>query len=113
MPRVGQILLLTVSFLLATAGSAGAAEPVVRSVVLQPDSTVWGQPRPVFRFREDSTLERISRLRNLSFVTLARTQRTRLFLGVNEDGLVGLHFNTLSRYGDDRVLELSRLKLKD
>lgn len=110
MPRSGQILLLTVGLLLATASTAGAAEPAVRSVVLQPDSDTWGQPRPVFRFRDDSTLERIGRLRNLSFVTLAKTRRTRLFLGVNEDGLVGLHFNTLSRFGDDRVLELSRLR---
>jgi len=109
MPRTGQILLLTVGFLLATAGSAGAAEPVIRSVILQPDSDVWGQKRPVFRFRDDSALERISRLRNLSFLTLAKTRRTRLFLGVNEDGLVGLHFNTLARYGDDRVLELASL----
>ena len=113
MPRTGQILLLTVGFLLATASTAGATEPVVKSVVLQPDSAAWGEPRPVFRFRDDSTLERISRLRNLSFVTLAKTRRTRLFLGVNEDGLVGLHFNTLSRYGDDRVLELSRLRSRD
>ena len=109
MPRTGLILLLTVSFGLATADSAGAAEPVVRSVVLQPDSDAWRRQQPVFKFRKDSTLERIGRLRNLSFLTLARTQRTRLFVGVNEDGLVGLHFNTLSRYGDDRVLELARL----
>ena len=112
MPRTGLILLFTVSFLLA-AGSVGAAEPPVRSVVLQPDSDVWGQPRPVFKFRDDSALERIGRIRNLSFVNLAKTQRTRLFLGVNEDGLVGLHFNTLSRYSDDRVLELARLGSKD
>ena len=109
MPRTGQILLLTVGFLLATASTAGAAEPVVRSVILQPDSDAWGQPRPVFKFRKDSTLERIGRLRNLSFVTLAKTRRTRLFLGVNEDGLVGLHINSRVRYGDERVLELARL----
>ena len=113
MPRFGQILLVTVGFLLATGGTAEASEPIVRSVVLQPDSDIWGQPRPVFKFREDSTLERIGRLRNLSFVTLAKTRRTRLFLGVNEDGLVGLHFNTLSQYGDDRVLELYRVQSKD
>ena len=113
MPRTGLILLLSVGLLLATAGSAGAAEPIVRSVVLQPDSDAWGQQRPVFKFRDDSTLDRIGRLRNLSFLTLARTQRTRLFLGVNEDGLVGLHFSTLSRYGDDGVLELARLGSED
>ena len=109
MPRTGQVLLLSASFLLATAGSAGAAELAIRSVVVQPNAAAWEHTRPVFRFRDDSTLERISRLRNLSFVTLAKTRRVRLFLGVNEDGLVGLHFNTLSHFGDDRVLELSRL----
>lgn len=109
MPRTGQKLLLTVGFLLATASSAGAAEPIVHSVILQPHINDWGQPRPVFNFREDSTLERLSKLRNLSFLTLATTRRTRLFLGVNEDGLVGLHINSRTRYGDERVLELARL----
>ena len=109
MPRARQILLLTVSLLLSAKGWAADTAPVVRSVLLQPDSDVWKQTRPVFKFREHSALERLSEFRNLSFVTLSKTRRTRLYLGVNEDGLVGLHFNTLSRYGDDRVLELARL----
>lgn len=109
MPRTGLILLVTASCLLATPASASAAEPIVKSVILQPVSNAWGQARPVFRFRNESVIDRLGKLRNLSFVTLARTQRTRLFLGVNEDGLVGLHFNTRSRYSDDRVLELASL----
>ena len=113
MPRIGLVLLATVSCLLATPASASAAEPIVKSVILQPDSDAWGQPRPVFKFRSDSVIDRLGKLRNLSFVTLARTQRTRLFLGVNEDGLVGLHFNTLSRYGDEGVLELASLSARD
>jgi hypothetical protein len=35
--------------------------------------------------------------------------QTRLFLGVNDDGLVGLHFNLFSRAGDERYLEVARM----
>ena len=110
MPRTSRILLVTVGLLLAGTGWADDSEPLVRSVLLQPDSDAWGQTRPVFKFREESALDRIGKLRNLSFLTLAKTRRTRLFLGVNEDGIVGLHFNALARNNDDRVLELARLK---
>ncbi len=43
-------------------------------------------------FVDNSALARIRRLEDLSFLTLAETPGTRLFLGVNRDGLVGLHF---------------------
>lgn len=113
MPRTGQIMLLTVGLLLAGTGWADDTQPLVRSVLLQPDSDVWTQTRPVFNFREKSALERLSKFRNLSFLTLATTPRTRLFLGVNQDGLVGLHFNALTHPGDDRVLELASLQSAD
>ena len=109
MRRLGKIILLTVGVMLAGTGWAEETEPLVRSVILKPDSDAWSKTRLSFKFRDDSVIDRIGKLRNLSFLTLATTERTRFFLGVNEDGLVGLHFNTLARYGDDRVLELARL----
>ena len=60
-------------------------------------------------FRDSSTLKQLSKLRNLSFVTLAQKWNSRLFLGVNEDGLAGLHITLLPRKDNDKILELARL----
>jgi hypothetical protein len=54
-------------------------------------------------------LARVSKLRNLSLLTLAEIGQTRLFLGVNDEGLVGLHFNALPRDSDGRYLEVVRM----
>jgi len=113
MSRIGQLVLVTAGLVLAGTAWAGDTEALVRPVVLQPDSDVWGRTRPVFKFRDTSVLDRISKLRNVSFLTLARTDRTRLFLGVNKDGVVGLHFNARARLRDDHVLELASLQSKD
>jgi hypothetical protein len=55
------------------------------------------QRRPIVQidFRDTSFLGRMSKLRGVSLVTFAEFRRARLFLGVNNDGLVGLHFNAL------------------
>ncbi len=60
-------------------------------------------------FRDGSALARVSKLRNLSLLTLAEVGQTRLFLGVNDDGLVGLHFNLFSRTDNTRYLEAVRM----
>ena len=69
----------------------------------------WTRPAADFSFREKTLLARLRKFRNLSLLTLAETRKTRLFFGVNEDGLVGLHFDGLARYNADRHLELLRL----
>ena len=72
--------------------------------------------RPMFEveFQDSNTLKQLSKLRNLSFLTLADKWNSQLFLGVNRDGLVGLHFTLLPRRNKDQMLELSRLPyLKD
>ncbi len=69
----------------------------------------WKQPIADINFRDGSALARISKLRNLSLLTLAEVGQTRLFLGVNDDGLVGLHFNRFSRTDDTRYLEAVRM----
>jgi len=61
------------------------------------------------QFQDSSTLGHFSRFRTLSFVTLAESGPTKLFLGVNDDGLVGLHFAFFSKRGADRTLELARM----
>ena len=69
----------------------------------------WKRPIADINFRDGSALARVSKLRNLSLLTLAEVGQTRLFLGVNDDGLVGLHFNLFSRGGDTRYLEVVRM----
>ena len=59
--------------------------------------------------KEVPALKRISRLRNLSLLTLANKGQVRFFLGVNADGLVGLHITLLSRRDEGRLFELLRM----
>lgn len=67
------------------------------------------QPIADIDFQDSSVLGRVSKLRNLSLLTLAETGGTRLFLGVNDDGLVGLHFIGIPKRGSDRYLSLARM----
>ena len=125
------VMLLTIGMLLSAAGYAddanlsnadGALLPEVTSSVealhaeltnkfpshlLYPVEAMaylddWPRPLAKFDFQDDSALARVSKLRNLSLLTVAEIGRTRLFLGVNDDGLVGLYFKRLSRAGDAR-----------
>lgn len=69
----------------------------------------WPRPITDFDFRDASALARVSKLRRLSLLTLAEMGHTRLFLGVNEEGIVGLHFSALRHNDDERYLELVRM----
>jgi len=59
-------------------------------------------------FQDSSAVGRASKLRSLSLLTLAEFKKSRLFLGVNKRGLLGLHFNS-AKQGDDRCLEVARM----
>ncbi len=69
----------------------------------------WSQPMSNFDFQDSGILGRASKLRGLSFLTLAELGRARLFLGVNKEGLVGLHFRAFSSRSNGRYLELARM----
>lgn len=60
-------------------------------------------------FRNSATIARVSRLRELSLLTLAESKGTRLFLGVNRKGLVGLHFRARGVVSAERCLEVARM----
>jgi len=64
-------------------------------------------------FQDTSIFGRFSQLRNLSFLTLAEFGQRRLFLGINEDGLVGVHLGAFSDQNDQRYLEVVRLPYLD
>ncbi|MGB5510198.1 MAG: hypothetical protein WBM87_00660 [Woeseiaceae bacterium] len=59
-------------------------------------------------FHDSSAIARARNLRSLSLLTLAEFKTSRLYLGVNNRGLLGLHFNAATRSGD-RCLEVVRM----
>jgi hypothetical protein len=76
----------------------------------------WSQPIADFDFEDASALARVSKLRSLSLLTLAEVGQTRVFLGVDDKGLVGLHLNVFVRDLAESSLEMARmpyLKEKD
>ena len=132
------VMLLTIGMLLSAAGYADDPKPSnvqaeslpgetrsIEALLAEPayasrwqlyhplDAIAYSddRERPIadFDFRDSSVSARISELRNLSLLTLAEVWQTRLFLGVNDDGLVGLHFNLFSRTDDTRYLEAVRM----
>ncbi len=72
-------------------------------------SDAWPRSIADFDFQEAGPWSRFSEVRALSLLTLAEVGQTRLFLGVNKDGLAGLHFNVFPRYGDKHYLEMVRM----
>ncbi len=101
MPKASPISLLTCGLLLATTALADdESGPLAPAPVTEHSFEVAAAFSDYYladqiediEFVDNSALARIQRLEDLSFLTLAETQGTRLFLGVNRDGLVGLHF---------------------
>lgn len=66
-------------------------------------------PIESFVFQDPGAFSRVSKLRELSLLTLAEVGSTRLFLGVSDEGLLGIHLGALPRLGDERCLELVRM----
>lgn len=110
----------TVTNELATSGSATniwladlalvvvQTEPQYRSASSLPLGAS-STPMIDLELKEVPALKRISRLRNLSLLTLANKGQMRFFLGVNADGLVGLHITLLSRRDEGRIFEMLRM----
>ena len=82
---------------------------VTESVNVGVMAAEYSSPLTEIAFQDNSTVGRLSRLRNLSLLTLGRMGKSRLFIGVNDDGLVGLHFKALSGESDGRYLEMARM----
>lgn len=60
-------------------------------------------------FRDPGAFARVSKVRELSLLTLAEVGQARFFFGVNNNGLFGLHLGALPRLGDERCVELARM----
>jgi len=116
MPEAKRMALLIVGLLLSVAGFADDAKLEYASrwqlshpVEAMAYSDDWSQPIANFNFQDSSAFGRATKLRGLSLLTLAEVGHARLFLGVNEEGLVGLHFRALPRHSQKRYLELVRM----
>jgi len=82
-----------------------AAEPA--SIILDSSSTLK------VRFHDNSAYAQLSRIRSLSFLTLVDSGKSRWFVGVNSDGILGLHYRARSRYDRDSYTDLVRLNYFD
>jgi len=58
---------------------------------------------------DGNTLARLTRVRNLSLLTMAEFRHSRFFFGVNSDGIVGFHLVGSSRDQNARFLEVARM----
>lgn len=67
------------------------------------------QPIASLEFRDPGAFARVSKVRELSLLTLAEVGKTRLFFGVNDDGLFGFHLGARPKLGDERCVELARM----
>lgn len=72
-------------------------------------------PHPLneLHFEDSDLVSRLSKLRGLSMLTMAEIGPARLFFGVNDEGLVGLHFNTGAGDPDDVHVEVLRMPYLD
>ena len=102
MLRALSSLVAMTSLLLSAAANAEDAKPETIRITSSTDlvipidslySSDWRYELDDLEFQDNSALGRISRVRELSLLTLAETRRSRFFLGVNSDGIFGLHFN--------------------
>jgi len=67
------------------------------------------RPLPDLEFADGGIIDRVSKLRRVSFLTFAEIGEAQVFFGVNDKGLIGLHFNAYRNHGKERQLELLRM----
>lgn len=99
---------VSIDALLAQPGY-GARWQVAYPVVHTDDTGEWMRPVRKLNFKDSGTLSRFGHLRSLSLLTVAEIGRTQVFIGVDADGLVGVHFISFNRRNYKRHVELLRL----
>ena len=82
-------------------------------IELLPSTDDWPENIAELDFQDASIFDRMSDVRNLSLLTLAEFGQRRLFLGVNNNGMIGLHFGTFAGGRDRQYLEVVRLSYLD
>lgn len=66
-------------------------------------------PIAAIDFRDPGALARVSKVRELSLLTLAEVGKARFFFGISDRGLFGFHIGARPSLGDDRCVELARM----
>ena len=66
------------------------------------------QARPL-PFQDRGGVSGLFNLRQISLLTLAESPNSRWFLGINREGILGVHFGATSRHTPDQTVELMRL----
>jgi len=71
----------------------------------------WPRARRPFDLAVDDgrSILRVTKIRSVSLLTLAGDERSKWFLGINEDGFVGIHFRGFTRNGAKRHFDVSSL----
>jgi hypothetical protein len=76
---------------------------------LTPATDTWPESIAQVDFQDASLSGRMSRLRNLSLLTIGEFGKRRLFLGINSEGLVGIHLLGFSGTADQKYMEVVRM----
>lgn len=61
------------------------------------------------RFYDNSPYAQVSRIRSVTFLTLKNSGKSRWFLGVNSNGIFGLHYRPSAQYRRDTRKDSVRL----
>ncbi len=59
--------------------------------------------------QDGSSIMRVAQIRTLSLFTISGDERSKWFVGINEDGLVGVHFRGFTRESAKRHVDLATL----
>ena len=73
-----------------------------------PDTRLSFSTLDRLKFLDLLAIGRARKIRSLSLLTLVEFKKSRLYIGVNKRGLLGLHFNAANQ-SDARCLEVARM----
>lgn len=65
------------------------------------------------RFYDNSPYAQVSRIRSLSFLTLTNSGKSRWFLGINSDGIFGLHYRATAPHKSEVSADIVRQQYVD
>ncbi len=103
---------VSVEDLLAASKYASRWQILPPAAPVRPQAS-WASGQPEIYFRDTGPLTRFTQLRSLSLLTLLDDGESRLFLGVNDRGVVGLHYGAFSHAETGETLEILRMPYLD
>jgi hypothetical protein len=86
-----------------------AARPPLSTLPLASYNDEFLRPFPEVDFVDSAFFSQVSELRRVSFITFAEVGEAQLFLGVNSEGFLGLHFNAFREPDSSPEIEMLRM----